>query len=117
MPYGFFIGPNDEFGICGGDDEWVPLHGTVEGWVESLALAHHARLWAEKVTRVKGDEVHSIDLDGFEPVPEVVGLADTWWRGKDSLVAIYQGEAECLAAPKCRTALIFSGLDKWGLRS
>lgn len=64
--------------------------------------------FAEPVT---GEGVDAIALDGFEPVEEVNGMADTWWRGNDSLVALYTGEAECMSAPVCRTALIFSGLD------
>ncbi|WP_280300293.1 hypothetical protein [Nocardia abscessus] len=56
-----------------------------------------------------------MDLDGFEPVPEVQGLTDTWWRGKHSLIAIYRGEAVAYNAPRCQEAHIYSGLDAWGL--
>jgi hypothetical protein len=108
------IGPAGEFGIHAG--RWAPLHAAVEGWVESLALAHHAYTWAKKVVQVHGDDVDGIVLDGYEPVREVRGLADTWWRGADSLVAISSGEAEALSFPRGRTALIYSGLDEWGLR-
>jgi hypothetical protein len=113
VPFSFMIGPAGEFGIHA--DRWVPLHATVEGWVESLALTHHASMWAEQVTKVTGDDVDRIALDAYEPVREAMGLADTWWRGADSLVVIYSGEAECLSLPRARTALIYSGLDKWGL--
>jgi hypothetical protein len=114
VPYRFTIGPSGEFGIHSG--QWVPLHATVEGWVESLALTHHASMWAKQIIKVTGDEVDGIALDGFEPVREVMGLADTWWRGADSLVAVYTGEAETLSFPQGRTAVIYSGLDEWGLR-
>ncbi|MET7734744.1 hypothetical protein ABZT02_25695 [Streptomyces sp. NPDC005402] len=114
VPYSFMIGPGGEFGIH--TDRWVPLHVTVEGWVESLALAHHAATWAKQVAKVTGDDVDRIALDAFEPVREVRGLVDTWWRGSDSLVAIYSGEAEALSFPRGRTALVYSGLDEWGLR-
>ncbi|MER6559983.1 hypothetical protein ABT300_20070 [Streptomyces sp. NPDC001027] len=114
VAYSFVIGPADEFGIDG--DRWTPLHASVEGWVESLALAHRASLRAKHITKVVGDDVDSVALDDFEPVREVQGLADTWWRGADSLVAIYSGRAECLAFPAARTALIYSGLDEFGLR-
>ncbi|WP_442802610.1 hypothetical protein [Streptomyces sp. CB01635] len=67
----------------------TPLHAGTAGWVESLALAHHARQWAKTTTKIKGDAVEASDLDGYESVPEVQGLADTWWRGKSSLIAIY----------------------------
>ena len=40
-----------------------------------------------------------MDLDGFEPVPEVQGLPATWWRGTDSLIAVYRGEASGFDAP------------------
>ncbi|MER7180097.1 hypothetical protein ABT404_11540 [Streptomyces hyaluromycini] len=113
VPYSFMIGPGGEFGIHG--DRWTPLHQTVEGWVESVALAHHASMWAKQITKVTGDDVDALALDTFEPVKEVTGLADTWWRGSDSLVAVYAGEAECLSAPRCRTALVYSGLGEWGL--
>ncbi|MEU1736848.1 hypothetical protein [Streptosporangium sp. NPDC020145] len=113
VPYAFMIGPGDEFGIH--SELWTPLHATVEGWVESVALAYHASMWATKITKITGDEVEAIQLEGYEPVQEVAGLADTWWRGPDSLVAIYRGEAECLSAPACRTAFVYTGLDRWGL--
>ncbi|MEW1639679.1 hypothetical protein AB0469_37175 [Streptomyces sp. NPDC093801] len=115
VPYGFMIGLAGEFGIHAG--QWVPLHATVEGWVESLALTHHASMSAKQISKVTGDEVDGIALDGFEPVREARGLADSWWRGADSLVAIYTGEAEALSFPQGRTALIYSGLDEWGLRA
>ncbi|GAA3780621.1 hypothetical protein GCM10022206_19520 [Streptomyces chiangmaiensis] len=40
VPYSFMIGPAGEFGIYA--DHWAPLHATVEGWVEALALAGSA---------------------------------------------------------------------------
>lgn len=113
VPYSFLVGPHGEFGIRA--ERWTPLHATVEGWVESLALAHHASGCAKRITRVVGDDVDRFSLDAYEPVPEVQGLADTWWRGADSLVAVYRGEAECLSFPKGRTAFVYSGLDEWGL--
>src|SRR5690348_3224833 len=36
VPYSFMIGPAGEFGIHA--QRWVPLHASIEGWVESLAL-------------------------------------------------------------------------------
>lgn len=113
MAYGFVIGPGGEFGIDA--ERWTPLHAGPQGWVEALALAHHAGRWARTVTKITGDAVEQLDLDGFEPVPEVQGLTDTWWRGADSLIAIYDGEAVGFAAPHCREAHIYGGLDTWGL--
>ncbi len=105
VPYGFMIGPTGEFGIHG--DHWVPLHATVEGWVESLALAHHAVSSAHRITRLTGDDVAVVDLDEYELVPEVEGLADSWWRDDDTLIAVYAGEAEAFAAPESRTTIVY----------
>ncbi|MGW0909453.1 hypothetical protein [Streptomyces sp. NPDC002853] len=113
MAYGFMIGSDDAFGIdaC----HWTPLHASTDGWVESLALAAHAGRWAKTVTRIKGKAVETLDLVGFEPVPEVQGVTDMWWRGKDSLIALYRGEAVALDAPNCFEAHVYEGLDEWGL--
>jgi hypothetical protein len=105
VPFSFMIGPTGEFGING--DRWVPLHATVEGWVEAVALAHHATATAHRVTRLTGDEVDGVDLDEFDLVPEVEGLADSWWLDDDTLVAVYTGEAEAFAAPDRRTTLVY----------
>ncbi|MGI5220407.1 hypothetical protein [Nocardia sp. CA-290969] len=113
MAYGFMIGPGGEFGIDA--DHWTPLHAGTQGWVEALALAYHAAYWARTITKIRGEAVEQLDLDGFEPVPEVQGLTDTWWRSKDSLIAIYSGEAVGLDAPHRREAHIYGGLDAWGL--
>lgn len=115
MAFGFMIGPGGEFGIDA--DRWTPLHASTDGWVESLALADHAGYWAKSITKIRGSAVDALNLDGYEPVPEVQGLTDTWWRGKDSLIAIYRGAAVGLGAPQCRQAHIYGGLDDWSLRS
>ncbi|MFD7539888.1 hypothetical protein [Streptomyces sp. NPDC059819] len=109
MAYGFMIGPGGEFGIHA--ERWTPLHASTDGWVESLALAHHAARWAKNLTKITGDAVDALDLDEYEPVPEVQGLTDNWWRGTDSLIAVYRGEADCPTAPRCREAHIYGGLD------
>ncbi|MFI6448493.1 hypothetical protein [Kitasatospora sp. NPDC050543] len=113
MAYGFMIGPDGAFGIDA--HRWTALHASTDGWVEALALAAHAGRWAKTVTRIKGKAVESLDLGGYEPVPEVQGLTDTWWRGRDSLVALYRGEAVGLDAPQCLEAHVYGGLDEWGL--
>ncbi|WP_411084418.1 hypothetical protein [Streptomyces sp. cmx-18-6] len=113
MAYGFMIGPGGEFGIDA--DHWTPLHAGMEGWVEALALAEHAGRWARTITKIRGSAVDELDLDGCEPVPEVQGLADTWWRGKDSLIAVYRGDASGFDAPHCLRAHIYGGLDAWAL--
>ncbi|MFD3554468.1 hypothetical protein ACFWWA_20585 [Streptomyces goshikiensis] len=113
MAYGFMIGPGGEFGIHG--PRWAPLHASTDGWVESLALAAHVRRWAKTITRVTGKAVDSLNFDGYEQVPEVQGLTDTWWRGADSLTALYRGEAVGLDAPQALEAHVYGGLDEWGL--
>ncbi|MFI0036308.1 hypothetical protein ACH4NS_12630 [Streptomyces mutabilis] len=113
MAYSFVIGPDGAFGIAA--DRWTPLHASTEGWVESLALAAHARRWATTVTRITRKTVDALDLGDFEPVPEVQGVTDSWWRGKDSLIAVYRGEAVGLGAPQCLEAHIYRGLDEGGL--
>lgn len=114
VPYSFLIGPGGEFGLYDGL-RWASLHAGIEGWVEAVALAHHAAHWAQQITKVAGQSVDDLDLTDFEEVQEVRGLADTWWRGADSLIAVYTGERACLG-PKCDPiALIYSGLDDWGL--
>lgn len=115
LAYRFMIGPDGAFGIdaC----HWTPLHADTDGWVESLALADHARRWAGTVTRIKGKAVEALDLGGFEPVPEVRGVTDHWWRGEDSLIAVYRGEAKGFDAPQCLEAHIYGGLDEWALHS
>lgn len=113
MAYGFMIGPDGAFGIDA--DHWTPLHASTDGWVESLALAAHARSRAETVTRITGEAVDSLDLRGYEPVPEVQGVTDNWWRGKDSLIALYRGEAVGFGAPRCLEAHLYAGLDEQAL--
>ncbi|MFJ6934794.1 hypothetical protein [Streptomyces sp. NPDC101132] len=109
VPYAFMVGPAGEFGIQG--YAWAPLHATAEGRVESVALPYDASPSAKQVTRLVGDEVDGVDLSGHEPPREVRGLADTWWRGPDSLVALYTGEATAMASSRGRVAPVHSGLD------
>jgi hypothetical protein len=41
----------------------------------------------------------------------VLGVTDTWWRGKDSLISVYCGEAVGMDAPTCLEAHVYSGLE------
>lgn len=113
IPYSFAIGPNGEFGIEM-QNAWAPLHSSIEGWIESLALASHAFYWSKQITVLQKDEVDAIAWADYEQVPEVAGLADTWWRGPDSFIALYTGISE-LFSNSSRTARIYSGLDEWAL--
>lgn len=110
VPFRFLIGPAGEFGIRAAFGRWTPLHASIEGWVESVALASHASHWASQVTWVRGSDVDCLDLADLEPVPLVAGIADTWWRGPDSLVAVYRGEADCFGDSKFLRALRYDGI-------
>lgn len=68
MAYAFMIGPAGEFGIDAG--RWVPLHASIEGWIESVALAHYASTWARQITTIRGDAIDELPPRDFEPVPE-----------------------------------------------
>ncbi|MGW0732397.1 hypothetical protein [Streptomyces sp. NPDC002851] len=119
LPYEFVIGPGGEFGIY--NARGVILHASIEGWVEAQALTHYATCYAKRITQVQGDEVDALDLDRFEPLPQVRGIADTWWRGTDSLIAVYRGDAECFEEPTGGIAYIYEGfseasLDSWAPR-
>jgi hypothetical protein len=110
VPYGFMIGPNDEFGIHG--DHWAPLHASIEGWVESIALAYAARRWAPTVVTIRGEAVDDVDLTGMEEIAEVAGMADTWWRGDDTVTAIYRGEAVAFDSPRFQIAIVYAGISE-----
>jgi hypothetical protein len=110
VPYGFLIGANDEFGIHG--DTWTPLHASMEGWIESVALEYTARRWAPNIRTIKGTAVDDIDFTGMDPVPEVEGLADNWWRGQDAMIAIYRGEAHAFGFAATQHATIYADIPE-----
>jgi hypothetical protein len=114
LPYSFAIGPNDAFGIHD-FRTWVPLHESIEGWIEASSLAHHASSCAASITMLRGSEVDGLDLAGLEEVGAVRSLADRWWRGTDSLIAVYGGESQLFAHPASAVAYVYSGLDEFGL--
>lgn len=105
LPYSFQIGPDGAFGILD-SGSFVPLHDSIEGWVEAVSLAHHAASHAAEVRILRGTAADALDLDGFEEVRAARGIADRWWRGADSLVAVCRGES---------TAYVYSGLDEAGM--
>ncbi|MET7506136.1 hypothetical protein [Streptomyces albidoflavus] len=74
------------------------------------ALADHAARRAESVTRIRGEAVTGLDLRGDEPVPEVKGVTDPWWRAENSLIALHRGEAVGLGVPQCLEAHVYEGL-------
>ncbi|MFV2008494.1 MULTISPECIES: hypothetical protein [unclassified Micromonospora] len=110
VPYSFLIGPDGTFGIAGGDhDRWVPLHSSIDGWVEALALAYAAMDVADTVTRLTGSAVDRLDLTAMQPVAQVGGIANGWWYRPGLLAAVYTGEAELFARPAYRTAYLYAG--------
>ena len=84
----YLIGPDGTFGIAGGDhDRWVPLHSSIDGWVEALALAYAAVDVADTVTRLTGSAVDQLDLTAMQPVAEVGGITNRWWYRPGLLAA------------------------------
>jgi hypothetical protein len=110
VPYSFLVSSDGTFGIAGGDDgRWVPLHGSIDGWVESLAMAYAAADVADTVTRLTGQAIDSLDLASMQPVVPVQGITNGWWYRPGLLVALYAGESELFGRPGYRTAFVYSG--------
>ncbi|MEJ3658900.1 hypothetical protein WEH80_38685 [Actinomycetes bacterium KLBMP 9759] len=108
LPFSFGIGPDGSFGLA--MDSWVPLHRSVEGWIEAVALALAAVEEAKEICRYSGDDVAKVDLTGMEPVAETAGLADTWWYRPGRLVALYTGAAELFGRSGYREASVYTGV-------
>lgn len=109
--YGFMVDGDGRFGIVA-DDTWVPLHGSVEGWVESIALRHLADGLPAEVALATGARLDGLpERLRLSPMTEVAGAADGWWRGVDSLLAIYRGEALLFGNPQYQTAYLYTGVD------
>lgn len=109
MGYAFCIGPGGEFGIEDGVRRAV-LHESVEGWVESLALAYRAGYWATRTTKVRGAAVDGLELSELEPFAEVAGVSDRWWHGAETVIAVYRGEARLFDNPELQVAIVYSGI-------
>ncbi|WP_436532319.1 hypothetical protein [Actinoplanes sp. HUAS TT8] len=110
MPYSFLISSDGTFGVAGGaDGRWVPLHGSIDGWVESLAMACAAMDVADTVTRLSGEAVDSLDLSSMQPVGSVDGITNGWWYRPGMLVALYAGESELFGRSSYRSAVTNSG--------
>lgn len=111
VPYSYAVDVNGRFGICG-EGSWVPLHASIEGWVEALALTYQAREDARTVRRVIGPAADDL-IAGVEtemPVGDVAGIADNWWQQRDSLVAVFRGEALHFGGCIRPLVLIFEGV-------
>ncbi|GIF99988.1 hypothetical protein [Catellatospora citrea] len=109
--YRFMVDGAGRFGIVA-EDSWVPLHGSVEGWVEAAALRQLADGLPAEVRMATGARIDGLpERYGLRPVPEVAGVTDGWWRGKDSLLAIYRGEARLFGNLQYQTAYLYLGID------
>ncbi|MEU7823494.1 hypothetical protein [Catellatospora sp. NPDC049133] len=109
--YGFMVDGDGRFGIVA-DGTWVPLHGSVEGWVESIALRHLADRMPAEVALATGARLDGLpERLRLRPVTEVAGAADGWWRGEDTLLAIYRGEARLFDNVQYQTAYLYTGVD------
>ncbi|WP_155375026.1 hypothetical protein [Catellatospora vulcania] len=112
LAYGFMVDGAGRFGIVAGDT-WVPLHGSVEGWVESVALRHLADRMPAKVALATGARLDGLpERLRLRPVAEVAGDTDGWWRGEDTLLAIYRGEARLFGNAHYQTAYLYTGIDQ-----
>lgn len=111
VPYGYAVDADGQFGICGSGYPWVPLHASVYGWVEALALSYAARDSARLVRRITGAEADELidGLDGLAPLPEVAGIADNWWRTPDAFVATYRGERLFFGGRTSAVVLVYEG--------
>ncbi|MFC7762399.1 hypothetical protein ACFQY4_33470 [Catellatospora bangladeshensis] len=109
--YTFRVDGQGRFGIHGGD-AWVPLHGSVDGWVEAAALGHLAAALPADVGLATGPRVDELpERYGLRRVREVDGLADEWWHGDRTLLAVHRGEARLFGNPAYQTAYLYTGID------
>ena len=56
--------------------------------------------------------VFASDTVGADAAAKVGALTDGWWRGRDSLIVVYRGEAELFSTQRAAEALIYSGLSE-----
>lgn len=111
MAYAFMVDGAGRFGIVG-DKTWVPLHGSVAGWVEAAALAHFAAALPAEVRLATGPRIDGLpERYRLRPVREVDGVTDGWWYGDDMLLAIYRGEARFFGNPAYQTAYLYADVD------
>jgi hypothetical protein len=98
-PFGFYMDEAGRYGVQG--TTRVPLHESVEGWVEACALEDAATGW-DLIARRSGDVAELTTawvprVGPLTPVPEVRGIADTWLRGDGVMLWICSGEAQVMA--------------------
>jgi hypothetical protein len=111
VPYSFMIDPQGRFGIHA--NRWVPLHTSIQGWAESIALAYLAARIARNLHKVKGDDIDRLvsQRTRMTPIRVASGPADTWWHGDDGLVAVYRGEAQLFERPDYQIAYVYTDIN------
>lgn len=112
VPFAFAVDRQGRFGLCAEGLPWVPLHSSVTGYVESLALTYHARHRAQTVRRLIGAQAEKLiaELAG-PPVAEVAGLADNWWRTDNGYVWVATGEDRLFGGPSRALAVLYEGVQ------
>ncbi|SEN21161.1 hypothetical protein [Nonomuraea pusilla] len=107
----FCVDLQGRFGIL--YESWVPLHSSVSGWIEARALAdaaqrmHRVEVWKGREAANRARAL--IDaLPGLIEVPEVQGLADNWWQGDGTLLAVYEGEAKVFWSQEAAFAALYA---------
>ena len=114
VPFGFYVDQFGRFGVS-----WtrrVPLHESVEGWVEACALEDAAAGWdlvARRTGAVEDLTTTWVPKVGpLTPVPEVRGLADTWLSGDGVMVRVCSGEFRLFGdqddAPSAAEAVLYA---------
>ncbi|MEV4710010.1 hypothetical protein [Micromonospora sp. NPDC049374] len=106
--YDFLLGPDGVFGV--GDVEFVPLYGSVEGWIESLALENEIRSMANEIRRFKGSEVSSLDLSAMVPFPGISGISDSWLMNDGQIVFVSRGISLISGHLDDVVAIVYSGI-------
>jgi len=114
VPFGFYVDQFGRFGVSW--TRWVPLHESVEGWVEACALEDAAAGWdlvARRTGAVEDLTTTWVPKVGpLTPVPEVRGLADTWLSGDGVMVRVCSGEFRVFGdqddAPSAAEAVLYA---------
>jgi hypothetical protein len=91
----------------------VILHGSIAGWVESVALVYQVRHWAPRIVTVRGPVVDELDLSSMEPFVDAPECRTDGGAGGDTVIAVYrEGEARLLGRPEEQITSIYSGVTE-----
>jgi hypothetical protein len=106
---GAIRGPALGTGVAGGDGD-VELDAV--GGVKSLALAHVAAYWAPCITQSSRHGSRRLEPVRSGIIPRGRRPVDTWWRGEETVIAVYRGEAHLFGDPALQAATVYSGNKK-----